>query len=293
MAKFGRRYELRVEGQQLGIHTLTYPLTCKFDIERKNFSMANSATFSIYGLSLSSRKDIYYDSDFKKKLIPISFWAGYASESNIPLIFSGNVRLAYTVREGPELITKIEALDGGFGLDDSTISETISPPWNFVKTMKYLMEHLAGVKPGVILVGPKSNPSKEPPDGTSKLVLNGKVWEVLLKYTPSNGTLFIDNGVVNMLGENVTMPSPGILPTISSDTGLLNIPIKSGYNVTAQCLFEPTFNIGQIVKLDSALAPWVNDMYKIVGIHHSGTISGAESGDASTTLGLLSTKAGT
>lgn len=284
MVKFGRIYELKVQGQELGEHLIKFPLTCKFSVERKNFAMSNTAQFSIYGLSLSSRKDIYYDSYFKKALVPISFKAGYSSQSNIPLIFSGNVKLAYTTREGPELVTHIDALDGGFGVDTSTIAQTIDPGWLFTPTIKRVMGKLAGVKVGQVLVG------KEPEPGKSSVTFNGKVWDELQKYVPANGSLFIDNGVVNMLGQNITLPAPGI-KELSSETGLLNIPKKYGYQVDCQCLFEPNFVIGQFVKLVSTLAPWVNGDYKVIGLHHSGTISGVESGDARTDISLLSTAA--
>lgn len=283
MVKFGRIYELVVQGQTIE-HTLKFPLTCKFNIERKNFSMANSASFTIYGLSLSSRKDIYYDTYFKKKLVPITFKAGFMSQPSLPTIFKGNVTAAYTSREGPELVTHITALDGGFGIDTSMISQTIEPPWRFTQTIKRVMSKLDGVEVGQVLIGPEPKPSE------SSVTFNGKVWDVLKQYVPEDGSLFIDNGVVNMLGQNITLPSPGIRE-LSSETGLLNIPKKFGYQVDCDCLFEPQFTIGQSLNLKSSLAPWVNGPYKVIGLHHSGTISGVESGDARTGLSLLSTAA--
>src|SRR5712672_639338 len=141
MAKFGRRFRLQVQGQFLS-HTLEYPLTCKFNIDKKNFAMANTAEFTLYGLSESSRKDIYFDTYFKKTLIPIKFFAGYQDDSgsdvNIPLIFNGNVIQAFTTREGPELVTHISALDGGFGIDTGKIPDnaaTVPAGWNFSHTI--------------------------------------------------------------------------------------------------------------------------------------------------------------
>jgi hypothetical protein len=301
MAKFGRRYVLQVQGQFLP-HSIFYPLTCKFNIERNNFAMANTAEFSLYGLSDSSRQDIYYDTYFKKTLVPIKFFAGYESgpgtdifpnnfvesvDGSLPLIFNGNVISAYTVREGSELVTHISALDGGFGIDAGEIPSPLNsfpPGWNFSSTMKTLMGYLPGVIPGQILVVP------EPAPGSRALMLTGKPWDILQQYTPPDTNLFIDNGVANMIGQNFTLPAKGITE-ISADTGLLNIPIRNGYLVTVQSLFEPNFVIGQPLTLNSKLSPWVNGLYKIVGLHHNGTISGVESGDARTDLSLLSSRA--
>lgn len=290
MAKFGRRYVLQVQGQFLP-HSIFYPLTCKFNIEKKNFAMANTAEFSLYGLSASSRQDIYFDTYFKKALVPIKFFAGYedqsGSDENMPLVFNGNVISAFTTREGPELVTHISALDGGFGIDTGVIppgAATVPAGWDFVSTMKTLMTYVPGTVPGQVLVEPAQLP------GAKAVTFVDKPWNALQKYTPANNNLFIDNGIVNMIGQNITLPSRGI-STLSADTGLLNIPIRNGYLVTCQSLFEPNFVLGQALNLTSIISPWVNGLYKIVGLHHSGTISGVESGSARTDLSLLSSKA--
>lgn len=279
---------MRVQGQAIPDHVLNFPLTCRFDIEKKNFANANTAHFRLYGLSLSSRKDIYYDPESSTKLLSLVFKAGYTSQANFPVIFAGTITDAYTDREGPELVTVISANDGGASIFNSTISLTVDPPWGFTSTIKKVMGRLQGVDVGQVLVGPKSNPAQEPPAGTKRAVFNGKVWDVLQAYTPRGGSLSINNGTVNMLGRNITLPSPGITE-VSSATGLLNIPRKHGAVVDVQCLFEPNFRTEQFVNLISELAPWVNGKYKIVGMHHYGTISGVESGDARTDLQLLST----
>jgi len=295
MVKFGRIYELTVRGQKLGDHVIKFPLTCKFGIDRQQFSGINSAHFSIYGLSESSRKDIYYDSVFKVKPVPpIKFLAGYASSPSLTRVFSGTVSEAYTMREGPELITRINAMSGAPQISEAIVRQTIPAPWNFTSTMKYLMGKLGDIKVGEVLVGTRANPSKEPPPGTSPIVLNGKVWDVLMKYANGvDANLFIDNGVVHMLGQGIGIPSPASLSEISTDTGLLGIPKKNGDTVVCDMLFEPNFTIRQKLKLNSLLANWVNGDYVVSGINHTGTISGVESGDAVTKLTLQSDKAST
>lgn len=290
--KFGRIYTLNVQGQNLP-HTLSFPLTVSFDIERHTFSMANTAKFSITGLSLSSRKDILFDQILKPKFYELKFNAGYRSQTEFPpLIFKGNVSLAYTTRSGPELVTHIEALDGGFGIDNCEINppQVVPSPWKFIPTMKKVMSLLPNVDVGQIIL----DPLHPIPDGTRPLPLSGLAWDILQTYTPKKGDLFIDNGVVHMLAQNSTISGTSGLPELSSSTGLLNIPIKHGYTVECQSLFEPNFRIGQFITLKSSLASeWVNGQYKIIGLHHYGTIGGVDSGDCFTDLTLLSSKSTT
>lgn len=291
MIKFGRKYELTIQGNskdssgQFTTHVFKNPLTCKFEIDRQDFSMTNTARFTIYGLSKFSRSDIFYESIFRDGLVPMTFKAGYESQPNLSLAFSGNVKLAYTEREGPELATYIEALDGGFGVETSTIKEEIPSNWKFTPTMKFLMKGLKGITSSTVLL------DKEPDPGTATLVANGNIWNILQENTPQDGSLFIDNNAVNMLGKNVTLPSQ-TLTELSSNTGLLGIPKKYGFHVTCDSLFEPGLQIGQKITLKSDVLPAVNDDYKVIGLHHSGTISGVESGSARTSISLLSLKAG-
>jgi len=57
--------------------------------------------------------------------------------------------------------------------------------------------------------------------------------------------------------------------------------------VTAEMLFEPRLKIGQVVELVSRDYPSLNQLYKVIGIQHSGTISDAVGGKCKTTVRML------
>ena len=80
----------------------------------------------------------------------------------------------------------------------------------------------------------------------------------------------------------------GSLTIIDSSTGLLNTPLLEETVVYLDILFEPRLVFGQGVKLKATTGPsdFINT-YKVVSIHHRGTISDAVCGDAVTTVGLL------
>lgn len=286
MIKFGRDYKLVMQGNQTGGGqelTFRYPLTCKFDVDRKTFAMANTGNFTIYGLSNSNIKSAFYDLyELGKSPVPIKFFAGYNTQPPLPMIFFGNIVDAYTTREGPELVTHIQALDGQFGIDNSVVSADsgTGEKWQFSPTMEKLMKNISGVEFGGIFL------DAEPPPGARAFAPNGFVWQVLQENLPEGAELFIDNGKVYILSETEIIPSEGT-DEISNATGLLNIPVRHGGETDCQMLFTPDLILGQPVVLRSELATWVNGVYKIIGLHHSGTISGTESGDARTDVALL------
>lgn len=287
MYKFARIFKLNVQGNtQEGSarREFALPLTCKFNIEKKAFATSNTADFSLYGLSQSNREDIYYDLYFKKQLVPIEFFGGYASQPPLPKLFVGNVVQAFTVREGPELVTRINALDGGFGISEGVIPPNggVEKGWLYSPTMRKLMGYLPGIKPGQIIL------SEEPKPATRALAPNGSTWNVLRANLPNKETdLFVDNSVVNIISQRLPLPSFQI-KKISANTGLLNVPIRSGFETICQMLFTPDLVIGQQIELESTIAPWVNGPYKVTGLHHTGTISAVESGDARTDVTLFS-----
>lgn len=282
--KFGRTYILYVLGRSGAMIPLFFPLTLKFDISHATFSGANNMRLQIYNLSPANQKEIYWDQWIKASPIPTTLYAGYDSTPNIPQIFTGNVTVAYTERSGPDLITHIEAYDGGFGIRNGVISYPVPANTSLKDTFTQAVRlGLPGVTPGEVVV---SNP---PPVNTSQQILNGSTWqEIHEKLVPPGGQCFIADGVANLVGLNDYLPTTSFLGVLDSGSGLLGIPKREGQIVTCSCIFEPRMKLSQIVELTSIFAPWVNGKYQIVGFKHHGTISGVESGDAITDITLFS-----
>jgi len=295
--KFGRAYHLQVQGQDLP-HIIEYPLTCVFNITRTEFASLNIGRFSLYGLSEVRRKDIYFDRNTLQAFnAPITFRAGYTSQNSgaqagdftsLPLVFSGSVKMAYTERNGPELITHIEAFDGGYGAVHSPVIIPYNPGTTYIAGMQSVMKTmLPSVKPGQIVIT-----KNMPPPMTDAGAFNGgSAMDVLQKYLPDGATAFIDMNTVHILGQNDTLTAPAAVSELSSRTGLLGVPKRQFYKVESSMIFEPSIVIGQSINLISTLAPWVNGIYKVTGFSHHGTISGAECANAITDLTLLSVSA--
>ena len=299
--KFGQSYHMEVQGQTQR-HEIDYPLTCAFSITRTQFSSLNAARFSIYGLNALKQKDIYFDRNILQSLsdTTIKFSAGYTSQNPgagaikppLPVIFIGSVHEAYTARNGAEIITQIGAFDGGFAAINSFADGVMwTPKTTYADAMLNVMETMRsdGVTPGQVNV---KSAVPQPLPFTDYGCFTGNSLEVLRKNLPRGATCFIDNCVVHILGQNDTLIAPTALPVLSSSTGLLGVPKRQFFTVECTMIFEPRIVIGQLLRLNSVLAPWVNnDIYKVTEFTHAGTISAVESAAVTTNLILQSTSA--
>jgi hypothetical protein len=271
--KFGRKYTLGIEvagGQKT---ELSLPLSIDFDIRRQSLSSANTATFRIYNLGEKTRNLIYFDRYNITEFRAIQFRAGY--ESFTPLIFNGTVRQAYSYRAGVDMITEIEAYDGGFQMVNGFTSMTLGAGQAATQVLQSLAASLPGLS-GAPIVGnfPTINKRGE--------VLFGNTWQLILQK--SAGLAGIDNGQVKILQNNEVIA--GEIPLIDSSTGLLGSPRRSDALLEFDMLFEPRLTVGQVVDLKSSTNTLFNGRYKVMGFTHRGTISPAVAGTAHTNVSL-------
>lgn len=271
--KFGRKYTLSVEvagGQKTEI---TLPLTIDFDVRRNSQSSANTANFRIYNLHERTRNLIYFDRYNISEFRAIQLRAGY--QTFTPLIFNGTVRQSYSYREGVNMITEIECYDGGFQMVNGFTSQTIGIGTTATEVIRSLASTLPGLTAQPI-VGAFNTINKRGE------VLFGNTWELISQKT--GGLANIDNGQVKALQNNEVID--GEIVEINSANGLLGSPKRSDALLEFDMLFEPRLTIGQVVDLKSSTNRIFNGRYKVMGVTHRGTISGAVAGDATTTVSL-------
>lgn len=107
--------------------------------------------------------------------------------------------------------------------------------------------------------------------------------ELLKELT--GGSFFIDNGKANILGESEVLDTP--IRVIDSSNGLISTPVRETTYINFDMIFEPQLLLGQRVQLNSRTQKNFNGLYKVVSIHHKGTISEAVGGPAVTSVGLF------
>lgn len=280
--KWGRIYELRIESNIKGeIVVIKHPFTCEFSVTRSNLASANQASFTIYNLSESTRKKIFHDVFNTTTFKGIEFAAGYEtddpSQSFMPLLFRGNVKSAYSTRQGVNFKTEIECYDGGYAMMNGSSSKDY-PAGTAIKDV---VKDMIGNMPNIVLgaVGDMFNGIRT----TRATAIKGNPIDAVKELAP--GSFFIDNGEAFVLGNDEVRPAA--FNQITEKSGLLGSPKRSEAFVEFDMIFEPRLVIGQGVDLASSSEKNYNGTYKVVGLSHSGVISGSQAGECTTAVSLL------
>lgn len=285
--KFGRNYVLKytipivkedgnLDTTNAEVITIKYPLKLEFDINRNTFSSSNQATLRIYNLKESTRNKMFQDQFNILRYVFVDLYAGYgANEGELPLILSGKVMSCYSERRGTDVITSIQVMDNDIIQSYSNHTFPAGTPKNEVVVT--LVGDMKNLKPGAIT--PLEGNIERP------LSISDLSFIALRQFT--GGSCFIDNGQVHVLHDNEVRGDVGIYK-LTSESGLLGTPRRRDAQVEIDCLFSPEISVGQLVEVDSSVDPThFNGQFKVCGIHHSGVISGAECGQARTTLNLF------
>lgn len=274
MIKWNRNYILSIQVAG-GWIDITMPYTMMFNVSRNTLAQANTGRFTIINLSEDTRRKIYKDK-FKTDVYKgIELRAGYGdTKETLPLIFKGNIKQAYSQRNGVNYETSIEAYDAGFAYVNANTGRSFAQGTSDKQIIETLIKDLPHISVGKI--GSFSD----------KLVkgntMQGPTIELLKNVTKSN--FFIDNEKAYCLQENECYR--GAIQEITSDTGLLGSPLREEALLTFSIMFEPRLQVGQFVHLNSETEKLFNGDYKVIGVSHQGTISDAASGRCITKVAL-------
>jgi len=273
MAKFGRKFALKVETIDGNSVEVASPFTLEFSVIRSNMASANNANFVIYNLNEATRNKIFKDQYDVSTYRAVQLFAGYTDP--LPMVFNGNVRSAYSYRQGPNFKTELDCYDGGFSMANGFISQAAPAGTPQVGIIKILMDALPKV--GEKVIGNTfTDQSKR------GIVLFGNPAELLKQYT--NNGFYIDSQNAYALDKSEVIP--GEMNLIDSSTGLLETPRRAEATLEISMLFEPKIKVSQGIVLASDTAKNYNGTYKVVGISHRGNISDAVGGECRTTLTL-------
>jgi hypothetical protein len=191
--------------------------------------------------------------------------AGYGEI--MPEIFNGNIREAFSVRSGVNMLTTIDAYDGAFSMQNSFTSQTIRKGAALKDTLKQIARDLVEAGKDAVVGGFEGKSGR----GTAFF---GPTWKVLGTYT--DGKCFMDSRRFFALEKNEARDCE--IPVIGPETGLLGTPRRAEASLEVEMIFEPRLVVGQAVKLQSTTAPEFNRTYIVIGIEHRGTISEATAG---------------
>lgn len=277
--KFGRNYRLTIDPNDgRPPIVITMPFTVRFSIERNTLSDLNSFNFDIYNLSADNRKRLFqdrFDLDTARTLV---FEAGY---SNLFRIAQGRIYQMSSARDGgsPDIITRIEAKDGSFYINNSQVFQTVNVP-TVGGIIQFLCGQLLQDSASLLSIGAIGT---WPQVLSRPAVLNGLTWNILREYSANK--VYIDNGKIYALQDFEATNAQ--IQLISDATGLLDTPRRDQGFLSVTSLLEPGVDMSALVNLQSTINPIYNGTYKVIGIKHQGVISQAVNGPCRSIFSLL------
>lgn len=263
-----------VEDDKVGQAIVSDPITINFNIKKALFQSTNTATITIYNLDAGTRESMYQDrllfNTIKEK--SVTLLAGYG-ETLTTCLF-GHVQQCYSERVGTDMVTTIDVIDPDILTQYTSV--TFDAGTTFKEAINYLTSQFPNLKQGE--VGSFEGEFKTP------TVFDGNSFSAINELT--GGHTFIDNGILNTLNDNECLSNYGAY-LIQSDTGLLGTPKRYDAVLEIEMLFEPSIRLGQMVEIVSETQSRFNGQYKVVGLEHNCTISGATAGTRTTKIQVL------
>ena len=274
--KFGRKFRLLIQENTTTVEKdmvfmeIKDPFTINFSLNRDVMSSLNKMNCSIHNLSLNTRAKIFKDrfsSDYRRVILQ----AGY---DRLVTIFQGNLFSAFSNRSGADIITELECQDGGHGIKTGQTSQTFNKGVNTEDIIDQALNSFETITKGFIGGDDVEKKRSTTFDGSSYDLIGREV-----------SGAFIDNEKLNVLKDGEVTDHQ--ILKFNSETGLLNVPQRQDTYIEVDLLFEPYVQVGQVVQIESSVAPEFNGQYKVIGLKHAGVISATMDGRVTTSLSLL------
>lgn len=267
--------------------TIKNPFTIEFTINRNADATSNNTMFlDVYNLAEKTR-DLIFQDRWPNKLFPaqwksISLVAGY---DKLYDVFLGNVTCCTTLRNGADIITRIECFDGQ-ETKGMFSAKTFTGNVTKQEVIDSLINDFTTIKKGTVFSIPGNFPRG--------VTVQGNTFELISKYTDNK--CFVDLNKINVLTYDQYIPPVNTylaayeqskeIPVINVDTGLLQIPQREESTIRIQTMFAPFVQIGQKIKLQSRYQTKYNGTFKVIGLQHKGIISDAIAGTLTSSFQL-------
>lgn len=274
--KFLRFYEIRIKTPAGKQYVIGNPFSAQFDIDRSVMSTVNNAKVTLYNLAPDTRNGIYKDRYSVTQYWQMFILAGYGG-NELYEIFRGNIYEAFSYKKGPDWITEITGYDGAYAIQNGFTAETMTKETSYRDMVTRVIHTMPEVLPGVL----GSAVSDEMP-ARGQVIVGGS-YDAIQELT--GGTAFIDGETINVMSpDDVIGGAPFVLHG-GEGGSMLETPRRREQFLEVKCLFSPEVRVGHICEIRSAESRY-NGQYKVYGIKHTATISGATCGEATTMISL-------
>ncbi len=251
---FGRVAKIAVDGRLFGVNV-------SFEVEKTGGSTSNKATIKAYNLSAQSRSFI----EAKGKTVMLT--AGYQDTAGV--IFNGGITRSNQDRQGPDIITVMECLDGEQALRlataDLSFEDGITDAQVLEKAISLLRAQ--GLGRGFVT-------SFTPARYVGGYCFSGPVSKLMDEVCKKRQLVWsIQNGQIQVIAKGSSTQGKAIL--LSARTGLVGFPSKKDGLMTAKALLNPNIVPGCQVRLESAQTS-LNGYYVIDKAKYTGDLQEAE-----------------
>lgn len=214
--------------------TATSALRIAFEVEKIAVGAANKGTVELYNVSQATRTAIV-------RGYQVVLDAGY--QGLMQRLLVGTVLKATTKRQGPDIVTTLDVIDGLKSLYYSTLDKTY-PKGTTLAAILADVAQAMDAQPGVVV----GLPDKRFARGFHVHGLCRDTLDILCK--PHGLEATINNGKLNILPKSGSLGTAAVV--LSPQSGLLGIPSVALTAVEFDALLNPRLVPGQLVKLVTA-----------------------------------------
>lgn len=258
-SRFNRDYELTVKVGTTRSVIIKPPMRISFNAEKSISGGLNKMTVRIFNLKETSRMALVKDAE-QIKVIPILFKVGYTG--SLHLIFKGTVHRGQNSREGVDMVTELECLDGGFDFLNSFTSKTVKGK---SKAIDEILIDMPNTKKGKFTVIE---------DVLRPKVLVGSSIKLIDEMLNDGEAWYIGDEKLYIVKDNEVVSS--FVPVVNASTGLISTPSREQQKITFETMMNPTLRIAGLNKLESKTAQHLDGVYKIETISYSGDTHGKD-----------------
>ncbi len=232
-----RKIELTIENYPYVITDLRVA----FKVEKSLIGNPNMAEIFVYNLSGKTRDQI------SQKNLSVQLKAGYEDEGT-PLIFSGQITNSLPVKQGPDWITKIYALDSKEALKGS-VNTTLGPGATTRSILNTLVSNMENVTAGIVEGVENCLSGKQ--SLLRSLQLSGNIRELLDKLAKNCGFEYsVNEGVLETTQEDFALDD--VPPFyINQSSGMIGSPEKTEVGLNVENLLLPALKLARKIHVKS------------------------------------------
>lgn len=236
--QYGRKVSLIV-GQDAGAALDLSELRIIFSVKRGDLQTPNSLRARVYNVSETTKRRI------EKEFTRVVLQAGY--EGNYGIIFDGTIKQVRRGRDNQtDTYLDITAADGDSAYNFAVVNTSLAAGST---VEQHIQVACSAMNPYGVQQGYTPNlPANPLPRGK---VMFGMARDFMRGAARTAQAVWsIQDGKVQLVPE--TSYRPGLIPVITSETGMVSLPEQTQNGIAVKMLLNPYVKISQLIQLDNA-----------------------------------------